>query len=179
MVKIIVSMAASVFKWLVLPLAGLILVSGKNPGPPHPVHISVIEINHNEADKTLEISCKIFTDDFEKNLGKNYKVKVDLINPVSKAAMDTLVKKYIFSHLSIKADGRPVVIQYVGFENEGDAVYSYIEVDNVPAVKKVDVSANLMYDMFEDEIIIIHTIVGGYRKSTKLDYPATQASFSF
>jgi hypothetical protein len=43
----------------------------------HPFHVSVVEINHNETDKTLEISCKIFIDDFEKVLAQNYKVKVD------------------------------------------------------------------------------------------------------
>lgn len=171
-------MAASGFKWLLIPLAGLLLMSGKNPEP-HPIHISVIEINHNPTDKTLEISCKIFTDDFEKILAKNYKTKTDLTNPPNKAAMDSLVKKYIFSHLSIKADGRVVPVQYVGFESEGDAVYSYVEVDNIPSVKKVDVSANLMYDMFEDEIIIIHTIVGGKRISNKLEFPAKETSFSF
>ena len=171
-------MAASGFKWLLVPLAGLVLISGKKPEP-HPIHISVIEINHNAADKTLEISCKIFTDDFEKILAKNYKAKTDLINPPNKAAMDSLVKKYIFSHFSLKADGRAVPLQYVGFEDEGDAAYSYIEVQNIPSVKKIDISTNLMYDMFEDEIIIIHTIVGSKRVSNKLEYPAKESSFSF
>ena len=173
-------MAASVFKWLVLPVAGMVLMSGRKPVvPPHPFHVSVIEINHNAADKDLEISCKIFTDDFEKILAKNYKTKVDLANPPNKAAMDSLVKKYIFSHLVIKADNRATTFQYVGFESEGDAVYSYVEVDNLPSVKKVELSANLMYDMYEDEIIIIHTIVGGKRISNKLEFPAKETSFSF
>lgn len=61
-------MASSVYKWLLIPLICL-LMAGK---PTHPFHVSVIEINHNAADKTLEISCKIFTDDFEKILAKNY-----------------------------------------------------------------------------------------------------------
>jgi hypothetical protein len=176
--KIIVSMAASVFKWLLLPLTGMVLMAGKKPEP-HPFHVSVIEINHNATDKTLEISCKIFTDDFEKVLAKNYKAKTDLINPPNKAAMDTLVKKYILSHLSIKADGRPVAIQYVGFENENEAVFSYIEVGNIPVVKKLDISTNIMYDMFDDQVIIIHTVVGGKRISNKLEYPNKETSFSF
>ena len=74
----------------------------------HPFHVSVTEIEHNAGDKTMEISCKIFTDDFESILAKNYKTKVDLINPPNKSAMDTLVKKYILSHLSIKANGKPL-----------------------------------------------------------------------
>ena len=76
-------------------------------GGSHPFHVSVMEINHNATDKTLEISCKIFTDDFEKVLAQNYKTKVDLINPPDRKAMDSVVKKYIFSHLSVSVDGKP------------------------------------------------------------------------
>ena len=36
----------------------------------HPFHVSGVEVNHNATDKTLEISCKIFTDDFEKEIGR-------------------------------------------------------------------------------------------------------------
>lgn len=145
----------------------------------HPFHVSVVEINHNANDKTLEISCKIFTDDFEKVLAQNYRAKVDLINPPDKAAMDTLVKKYILSHLTILADGRPVALTYLGFERESEAVYSYVEADNVPAVKKLMISNQLMHDLFTDQINLMHVKVGEIRKSTKLDYPKTRAEFEF
>jgi len=145
----------------------------------HPFHVSVIEINHNAADKTLEISCKIFTDDFEKVLAKNYKTKVDLINPPNKAAMDTLVKKYLYTHLSLKANGKPVQFDYIGFENDHEAAYGYIEVANVPSVSKVDISTSIMYDMFEDQMNIFHVIVDGKRKSTKLNYPDKEAVVNF
>lgn len=171
-------MAASVYKWLLMPVVALALLSAR-PSVPHPFHVSVIEVNHNAQDKSLEISCKIFTDDFEKILAKNYKTKVDLINPPNKSAMDSLVKKYLFSHLAIKVNGRPVTFGYVGFENENEAVYGYIEVINMPAVSKVDISATIMYDQFDDQMNIMHVIVGGNRKSTRLNYPDKDASFSF
>ncbi len=178
-------MAAWLNKWLFLSISGFFLLAGdlENPGSkaavPHPFHVSVVEINHNSADKTLEISCKIFTDDFEKILAKNYKAKVDLINPPNKAAMDSLVKRYVLSHLAIKADGKPVSLNYIGFENEGEAAYSYIEVENVSSVKKIEIATNIMHDLFDDQMNIIHVTVGGNRKSNKMDYPATQTSISF
>ncbi|MEQ1677690.1 MAG: DUF6702 family protein [Chitinophagaceae bacterium] len=171
-------MAASVYKWLVIPVIAVFL-TGARPPAPHPFHVSVVEVNHNATDKTLEISCKIFTDDFEKVLAKNYKTKTDLINPPNKAAMDSLVKKYLFSHLSIKANGKPVVFSYLGFENENEAAFGYIEVENVPSVSKLEVSSNIMYDMFDDQMNIFHITVGGNRKSTKLNYPEKDAAFSF
>jgi hypothetical protein len=177
-------MASSVYKWLVFPFACLFFGNGKVPlafsgHRLHPFHVSVVEIDHNASAKTLEISCKIFTDDFEKVLAQNYKTKVYLINPPDKAAMDTIVKKYISSHLSINADGKPGKLMYVGFERESEAVYGYVQVNDIPSVKKIDIMNKLMYDLFTDQINLVHVIVGGNRKSTKLDYPDTQASFSY
>ena len=171
-------MASSVYKWLAIPLLVVVLCSAKPPVK-HPFHVSVVEINHNAAEKTLEISCKIFTDDFEKALIQNYKAKVDLINPPDKKAMDTLVKKYIAAHLSISVNGKPVSFSYVGFEHESEAVYGYVQVNNIPVVQEADVTDKLMHDMFTDQINIVHFIVNGNRKSTKLDYPKSQATFSF
>ena len=108
-------MAVSVYKWLMISLF-LVCCSGcfnqkllnfqRLRASSHPYYISVVEINHNPTDKTLEISCKIFTDDFEATLEKNYKTKVDLVNPPDKSAMDKLVKDYIKKHLSVKADNK-------------------------------------------------------------------------
>jgi hypothetical protein len=184
-------MVASIYKWSVLSLIIPVMMaipsvkdskSQRQPaetGGPHPIHISVIEINHNAADKTLEISCKIFTDDFEKTLAKKYNAKVDLINPPNKAAMDSLVKKYLLSHLSIKANGKPVSFSYLGFEHEVEAVYSYIEVENIPSVSKFDITTDVMYETFEDQMNILHVMVNGNRKSTRLNYPAKDAVISF
>ncbi len=171
-------MAASVYKWLIIPVLVLVLTSAGHKTP-HPFHVSVVEIEHNAADKTLEISCKIFTDDFETTLAKNYKTKVDLINPPNKAAMDTLVKKYILSHLSIKVNGKPVILDYIGFENENEAAYGYIQVENVSSVSKLEITNSILYDKFDDQTGIMHVKVNGNRKSTKLNYPDKEAVFSF
>jgi len=171
-------MASSFYKWLLIPVLGIVLSSAGLPVS-HPFHVSVVEINHNATDKTLEISCKIFTDDFEKVLAQNYKTKVDLTNPPDRKAMDSVVKKYIFSHLTVSVDGKPGTLSYLGFEKDNEAVYSYVQVENVVSVKKVELTDKLMHDMFTDQVNIIHVIVKGERKSTKLDYPATTANVEF
>ena len=171
-------MASSFYKWLLIPVLGIVLSSAGLPAS-HPFHVSVVEINHNATDKTLEISCKIFTDDFEKVLAQNYKTKVDLTNPPDRKAMDSVVKKYILSHFSVSIDGKQGTLSYLGFEKDAEAVYSYVQVENVPSVKKVEIANKLMQDMFTDQVNIIHVIVKGERKSTKLDYPVTTAKIEF
>ena len=185
-------MAALFNRWLLLLLfPGSWLSTGKflpqqervvdlQSGMMHPFHGSVIEINQNINEKTLEISCKIYTDDFEKILVKNYNKKADLINPPNKPAMDSLIKKYIFSHIAIQVNGKQVALSYIGFENESEAVYVYVQADNVAPLNKLEIATNLMYDLFDDQVNIIHlTIDGANRKSNKLNFPATSTEFIF
>ena len=145
----------------------------------HPIHVSVTEINHNATDKTLEISCKLFTDDFEKVLAQIYKTKVDLINPPDRPAMEKLVSDFIQKHLTLKIDDKPVTLSYLGYEKDNDAVYSYFQVENISAVKKINITNNILHEMFTDQINLMHVIVNGTRKSVKLDYPEKEAVFSF
>jgi len=158
-------MAASLFKWLILLL--------------HPLYITVTEINHNGKDKTLEISCKMFTNDFEAVLEKTSHAKVDLSDAKSKAVNDKLIADYVEKHLQLKVDGRPVSLHFIGSEKEEDGTWSYFQVDGISSVKKLDVTNNLLYDGFNQEINIMHASVGGVKKSTRLDYPVSAASFEF
>jgi hypothetical protein len=184
-------MASSIHKWFsilfFIPLFQLTKVSSnanltslpRGTINHHPYYISVVEINHNAKDKTLEISCKIFTNDFETTLEKNYKSKVDLSNPKDKASTDKWVSDYIKKHLSIKIDGKEVNLSYLGFEKEDEAIFSYFQADNIAGVKRIGVSNSLLHDFSDQQINIIHCSVGGKRQSTKLDYPNTEAGFQF
>lgn len=172
-------------KWCFTPLFSLLLMAGRpvteKPAPelPHPVHIATVEIEHNAADKTLEITCKTFWDDFETALSKISKSRVDLTSDKAKADNNKRVFDYVKAHLEIMVDGKVVPLEMVGFEKEDVVVYSYLQASNVSSVKTVNVASSLMHDMFDDQTEIIHVIVNGKRQSTKLDYPATKATFSF
>jgi hypothetical protein len=187
--KIILSMATGINKWLfIFLMPSLIYMGGKMNKAEiksisaegfHPIHVSVTEINHNATDKTLEISCKLFTDDFEKVLAQIYKTKVDLINPQDRAAMEKLVNDFIQKHLVLKIDDRPVTLSYLGYEKDNDAVYSYFQVENISSVKKVNITNNILHEMFTDQINLMHIVVDGKRKSVKLDYPEKEAALNF
>jgi hypothetical protein len=179
-------MASSFYKWLLVPF--LILHFGKAPVSltgyseslkMHPYFVSVTEINNNTADKTLEISCKLFTDDFEKTLENAFKTKVDLVNPPDKKAMDKLINEYLQKHLALKVNDKNVALHYVGFEHESEAVYCYFVVNQVSGVKKIEATNSILHDFNENQINIMHVTVNGNRKSTKLDYPKSSAVFQF
>lgn len=177
-------MAGYLFKWLAGPVCCLFaaLPPVGVPGPAaarHPLYISVTEINHNAKDKILEVSCKVFTNDLETVLEKAAGVKVDLSSVKDKAANDKLIAAYVERHLRLKLDSKAAALHFVGSENEEDGTWSYFQVNDVPAVKRIDANNDLLYEGFSQEINIMHVTVGGQRQSTRLDYPAANASFQF
>jgi hypothetical protein len=145
----------------------------------HPIFVSVTEIEHNAKDKTLEISCKIFTDDFEKTLREAYKTHIDLLQPKDKNAMNKLVSDYVQKHLQVKVDDKAVALQFIGYEQEEEGIVSFYQVNNIPSVKKLDITDNILFEYKKEQISIIHTHVNGNRKSTKLVNPEEKASFEF
>lgn len=175
-------MVSILFKWsLLLSFINIPVFSNITNGTAakHPIFMSVTEIEHNAKDKTLEISCKIFTDDLEKTLRQTYKGTVDLINPKDKAAMNKLVSDYVQNHLSISVDGKKTALQFIGYEQQEEGILSYYQVNNISAVRKVDITDNILYEYKKEQIEIIHVTVGGNRKSTKLTNPEDKCSFDF
>jgi hypothetical protein len=145
----------------------------------HPIYVSVTEIQHNAKDKTLEISCKIFTSDFEAILKSKSKSKINLLQPSDKTLMESLVNQYIQQHLKIKVDGILKPMEFLGYEQNEDAIQSYFEIDNVSNLKKIDVQDDILYEYKSEQISIIHVIVNGNRKSTKLVNPDNSLSLNY
>ncbi|MBA2251013.1 MAG: hypothetical protein H0W12_12575 [Chitinophagaceae bacterium] len=145
----------------------------------HPFFVSVTEIEQNTKDKTLEISCKIFTDDFEKTLRQNCKCFADLLHPKNKTATDKLVTDYIKKHLQIEVDGKKMELHFIGYEQEEEAVRIYFQVDNVETVQHIEITDNLLFDYKKEEINMLHVTVKGTRKSRELTNPEDKVQFSF
>lgn len=145
----------------------------------HPYYVSVTEIKHNAGEQRLEISCRVFSDDLESALNKLGHGKVDILNTKNFAQVNPLIAEYIPKHLKISINGKAVNLRFVGYELESEATWCYFEVEGIRSVKKITISNDILYAEHEEQINMMHVIVGGVRKSTKLDNPASTAAFSF
>ena len=175
-------MVAIVFKWLTIfalvnaPVAVGVPVIQKAT---HPLFVSVTEIEWNAPEKSLEISCKIFTDDFGKTLRQQYKTNVDLLKPKDKPAMEKLVSDYVQKHLQLTADGKKLALQFLGYEQQEEGIVSFYQVNNIASLKKINITNNILYEYKKEQLGIIHVSVDGNRKSTKLNNPEEKCSFEF
>lgn len=172
-------MAAVFYKWLLFCSWWLVTGGQHHSVSKHPFYISVTEINFNTSDKTLEVSCKMFADDLEQIIEKNNHVQLDISSGKDKAKFDNYIPAYVKNHLSISVDGKTGNLSYIGFEKESESAYCYFQLENISALKKIDINNSLLHDYTPDQVNIIHVMVNGKRQSIKLDYPNRKASFNF
>jgi hypothetical protein len=145
----------------------------------HPYYMSVTEFEYKPAEKEVQVSCKIFTDDLEEALKKEYKRKVDILNTTAKKENEQLLNRYLQQHLRLQLDGKPVALKMIGFEQEGEAVWIYLVTNNTPAFKSAVVFNDLLYSYRKDQLNIIHFKNKGERKSHRFTFPNKEVALSW
>ena len=93
--------------------------------------------------------------------------------------MEKMVNDYIRKHFNISVDGKPVVLNFLGYEQIEEGIVSYYEVANILKLKKISISNNLLYEYMDQQTGIIHVTVNGKRKSTKLVNPDDKVEMGF
>ena len=145
----------------------------------HPFFVSVIEVNHNAKEATVEVSVRIFSNDLEKTLQKNNTGRIDILNPADKTLLDKQISNYISQKLRFRINGQPVTLNYIGHEIQQESVWSYFEVPKIADMRKLEVDCTLLYDFEKTQSNIFHVKSHGQDKSYKLDFPKTGTVFDF
>lgn len=146
----------------------------------HPIYVSVIDMNYDVPKHTMQLSIKMFASDIEDALRKQTKQPIDVVHPKNQAALDTLLFRYLKKRLQLTINDTPTTLVYVGSEYETDgSLYTYIELQNIPLPKTINVKTTLLYDYLPEQLLLLHAQVNGIKKSTKLLNPNSQAMFGF
>lgn len=135
----------------------------------HPVHISVTEVEYSAKDKTLQFTSRIFIDDLELSIrNARRSPELDLLKPGGGLTTDQLVSEYLQRHISLRLDGKPVALKYLGHEIEDLAIICYIESAPFRKATTVEVTNNVIQETHSDQSNIVHVTYNGPVQSARL-----------
>ncbi|MDQ1160739.1 hypothetical protein QE422_001107 [Chryseobacterium sp. SORGH_AS 447] len=137
----------------------------------HPYHVGSVEINYNQKSKTFEVTGRFFLDDLENGLNTKYGKSLHFNDPKFKTQLNESLKNYTAEYFKLKANNKFLNVNYVGYEEDHESINVYLESEKVDTPKKVEAAVSFLYNLFDDQINIVHIIVNGERKSEKLTYP--------
>ncbi|UFH33624.1 hypothetical protein LNP04_07955 [Chryseobacterium sp. C-71] len=137
----------------------------------HPYHVGSVEINYNPKSRTFEVTGRFFLDDLENGLSKKYGKPFHFNDPKYKNQINEALKSYSSEYFKLKSDNQFLKVNYVGYEEDSESVNVYLESEKVENPKKVEAAVSFLYNLFDDQINLVHIIINGNRKSEKLTYP--------
>lgn len=145
----------------------------------HKYYVSVIELNHNAESNQLEISAKVFNDDWQNALDFRLGRPVLLGSKNQFPQIDSLVLAYLTDNLSVSVNGDKKKINLLGSEIEGEATWLYMYIDSVSDVRNIELKCSILTEMFEEQRNIIQVKVGDDIKSSLFTKSKNSKQFNF
>lgn len=139
----------------------------------HPYHVGSVEFNYNQKSKTFEITGRFFMDDLENAVNKKYGKNLHFLDKKFEKEMNEALKNYASEYLKLKVNNRIAKVNYIGYQEDKESVEIFLESEKTEPPKKVETAVSFIYNLFDDQMNIIHIIINGKRKSEKLSYPET------
>lgn len=131
----------------------------------HPIHIAVSEIYYNPEHKSLEITHKLFIDDFDDALMQRFGLKLHLDTQKEHPDTDYYVQKYIAETFRFSANGKETKLDFVGYEADGEAFWIYQEVKRLRKIKEISLRVGFLFNIFDDQKNIVHFRYLSHKKS--------------
>ena len=126
-------------------------------GSEHDIHISKCDIKFNTEESALQITVHIFIDDLELSMEAAGEKNLYILTEQERIEVDSLMEAYLNTHLIIKVDGNRVVPYYLGKEISDDlmAAWCYLEVTEVDYFNKMDITYDVLMELYSDQRNIV------------------------
>ena len=131
----------------------------------HKYYVSVTQIDFLPEKQAVQITSRIFIDDFEKLLRTRYDEKITLATKNESLTTDSYIEKYLNEKLKLKINNKDVTLTFLGKEYDTDVIKCYLEIENIKTIKTIEISNKVLFDIFSDQQNIIKTKINSQQKS--------------
>ena len=134
----------------------------------HKFYVSIYQIDYKPAKKELQITSRIFLDDLVDAIEAHSKKKVTLGEKNQTSEDLVLFEKYQKDHLTIKVNNKAVIYKYMSSELENNVFISYFKVENLGAVKSIEVKNTALFEILPSQQNIIQITIDKEKSSLLL-----------
>ncbi|AXT60793.1 hypothetical protein D1816_10675 [Aquimarina sp. AD10] len=145
----------------------------------HKFYVSVTQIEHNKEQQTLQIISRIFIDDIEDLLKTRYDESLTIDTTKDDPKLDEYLKKYLDQKIKIKVNDKDIAFNFLGKEYEDDLMICYLEVQNISSLEEINISNEVLMDVFEEQQNIVHVKKENQRKSLILEKGKSEGLLNF
>ena len=135
----------------------LVLFIGLSSFNIHKFYVSIYQVDFVPEKKRVEITARIFLDDLNLALEKEFKTKIQLGEKTESSQDVQFLQKYLMKHLKISIDEKEKNIQFLSKEVENNVVIIYLKIVDVKKINSFRIYNNALLELYSDQQNIIQT----------------------
>ncbi|MFN8274240.1 MAG: DUF6702 family protein [Flavobacteriaceae bacterium] len=139
----------------------------------HKFYVSIFKIEHSPKKQRLEITTRIFIDDLNAALKKNYAVVTHLGEPNESTQDTQLMNRYLAEHFLVYVNGKKMPFQYVSHEYEDNVLIGYYKINGVAKVSSLKVQNSVLLEISDQQQNVIQSQFNGKKQSLLLTSETT------
>jgi hypothetical protein len=145
----------------------------------HKYYISVTQINYIQEKQSVQITSRLFIDDFENILKQNYDENIVLVDEENPEIIDSYIDRYLKKNMELVINDKVVTFNFIGKQYEGDIVKCYLEVEDIQSIASFEITNRILFDLQKDQQNIVKTKINSKSKSVILTYENPNALLKF
>ena len=131
----------------------------------HKYYVSTSLFNFTDTN-SLQITIRLFKDDFKDALKKKYFINRVLTDQVLiDSTFHSNINNYFNSFLTVSFDGVKNKLNFLGLENKNEMFVFYLEIEKLPSFNVISLDNKLLFDLYSEQQNIIHVRKNGIKKS--------------
>jgi hypothetical protein len=127
--------------------------------------VSVTQIDYIKEKQTVQITSRIFIDDFEKLIRERYDESVTLAIKNEPVKVNDYIERYLKDKIKIKINKNPATLKFIGKEYEDDIMYCYLEITEVHEINSFEITNHVLYDLYKEQQNVVRTFINSKHKS--------------
>lgn len=134
----------------------------------HKFYVSVTQIDYVPKKQRIEITSRIFIDDFEKVLKNKYKKDFYLTTKKEIPETNEYIQKYLEEKFRLIINKKPYKVVFLAKEVEDDVLICYLKVQFSEKITTFEIYNTVLTELFSEQKNIIHTNINGNKMSVLL-----------
>lgn len=133
----------------------------------HKFYVSVTNVNYSEENEAIQITTRVFIDDFDRLLLMRYDFDANLATDDESPEANGWIEKYLRTKFVVSVNGEMATYDYIGKKYDGDVVVCYLEVPKIKKgeFKSIAIENEVLTDLFDEQQNVVHINAKGERKS--------------
>jgi len=130
---------------------------------------SMTKVDYIDGSKTLKFTTKLNTNHISQA------VKID----PNTAAFEAELKKYVNNNIDVSVNGAPKTLTFTGSQVNGESVWIYYEISNVPEISSLRIRNNILIGQFPKQVNIMNVTYKGTLKTVNFQKGKETAEIDF